>query len=149
MSSPGTSEADGVGPERTGSADDSNWLPATGSGQPLLDLAVFQLLEDQLDNPLIARSFASDFAKLWTLRYEVLAGAVERGDIAGALEAILSLKTSSIMVGGMRLAGLAGEFEEHIRKGGVRDARSLLAAVAECGHATVLELQGSYVLRNE
>jgi HPt (histidine-containing phosphotransfer) domain-containing protein len=149
MSSPGAHEAGDVEPGRTGSAEDSSWLPAAGPTQPLLDLAVFQLLEDQLDNPLIARSFARDFAKLWSLRYEVLAGAVERGDYAGALEAILSLKTSSTMVGGVRLAVLAGEFEKQIREGDVRGARPLLAAVAECGQATVLELQGSYVLRNE
>lgn len=149
MPSPGTSETGDVDPDRTGSIDDSNWLSAAGAKQPLLDLAVFQLLEDQLDNPLIARSFASDFAKLWTLRYEVLAGAVERGDTAGAMEAILSLKTSSTMVGGVRLALLAGQFEDRIRNGDLKDADTLLAAVAECGHATVRELQGSYVLRND
>ncbi len=134
---------------RTGSIDDSRVPTPAGSAQPILDLAVFQLLEDQLDNPLIARSFASDFAKLWTLRYEVLAGAVERGDAAGAMEAVLSLKTSSTMVGGVRLALLAGQFEERIRNGDLKDTGSLLAAVAECGRATVLELRGSYVLRNE
>ncbi|WP_115787780.1 Hpt domain-containing protein [Arthrobacter silvisoli] len=149
MPSPGTSETGDVQPVRTGSTDDSHGPAGAGSTQPLLDLAVFQLLEDQLDNPLIARSFASDFAKLWTLRYEVLARAVERGDAAGAMEAILSLKTSSTMVGGVRLALLAGQFEEQIRNGDLADAGSLLAAVLECGHATVLELRGSYVLRNE
>ena len=149
MFRPGPIEAGDVEPDHTGSVNGSSWLPAGGHKQPLLDLAAFQLLEDQLDNPLIARSFASDFAKLWTLRYEALAGAVERGDEAGALDAILSLKTSSTMVGGVRLALLAGQFEEHIRNGDISDLRSLLAAVAECGHATVLELRGSYVLRNE
>lgn len=148
MPSPGTSETGDAQPLRSGSTDDST-VPAAGATQPLLDLAVYQLLEDQLDNPLIARSFASDFAKLWTLRYEVLAGAVERGDAAGAMEAILSLKTSSTMVGGVRLALLAGQFEEQIRSGNLKDIGSLLAAVAECGRATVLELRGSYVLRME
>jgi HPt (histidine-containing phosphotransfer) domain-containing protein len=74
---------------------------------------------------------------------------VERGDAAAAMEAVLSLKTSSTMVGGVRLALLAGQFEEQIRNGHLKNTASLLAAVLECGSATVLELQGSYVLRSE
>jgi hypothetical protein len=132
-------------PGHTGPAADSNGLLAR---HPVLDLAEFQFLEDQLENPLIARTFASDFAKLWDMRYEILAAAVGRGDAARALDATLSLKTSSTMVGGVRLAQLAAQLEEHIRDGDLRDAQPLLNAIAECGHATVHELKHSYVLRN-
>ncbi|UVJ39140.1 Hpt domain-containing protein [Arthrobacter sp. CJ23] len=139
-----------AGPGHTGSADHSNGLPTAHLAKlPILDLAEFQLLEDQVDNPLIARTFAGDFAKLWGIRYEILAAAVERGDSAAALDAILSLRTSSTMVGGVRLARLAAQLEEHIRNSDLREAQPLLKDVAECGHRTVQELKDSYVLRNE
>ncbi|GAA3309877.1 Hpt domain-containing protein [Arthrobacter ramosus] len=137
-------------PSHTGSAGDSSGLPTVPLTElPILDLAEFQLLEDQVDNPLIARTFAGDFAKLWGRRYEILATAVEGGDVAAALNAVLSLRTSSIMVGGVRLAVLAAQLEERIRKSELREARPLLKEVAECGHLTVQELKDSYVLRND
>ncbi len=137
-------------PSHHGSVDDSNGLPIVPLAEhPILDLAEFQLLEDQVDNPLIARTFAGDFAKLWAKRYEILATAVERGDVAAALNAVLSLRTSSMMVGGVRLAVLAAQLEERIRKSELHEARPLLKEVAECGHLTVKELKDSYVLRND
>ncbi|MDQ0031404.1 Hpt domain-containing protein [Arthrobacter bambusae] len=137
-------------PSHPGLTERSNALPAVPLAElPILDLAEFQLLEDQVDNPLIARTFAGDFAKLWVQRYEILATAVEHGDVAAALNAVLSLRTSSTMVGGVRLADLAAQLEEHIRKSELREARPLLKEVAECGHLTVQELKDSYVLRND
>ncbi|MEW1823060.1 Hpt domain-containing protein [Arthrobacter sp. NPDC080031] len=137
-------------PSHPGSSDDSSAPPAVPLAEhPILDLAEFQLLEDQVDNPLIARTFAGDFAKLWARRYEILATAVEGGDVAAALNAVLSLRTSSTMVGGVRLAVLAAQLEERIRKSELREARPLLKEVAECGYLTVQELKDSYVLRND
>lgn len=148
MFSSGSSEAnEDADSGQAASVDAPNGLP-TDPKHPILDLAKFQLLEDQLDNPLIARTFARDFAKLWDARYETLAAAVERMDAAAALDAILSLKTSSAMVGGVRLALLAAQMEKHIRYGDLRDAQPLLNVIAECGNATVHELKHSYVLRN-
>ncbi|MHC6221943.1 Hpt domain-containing protein [Arthrobacter sp. MMS24-S77] len=151
MSSSGSSEVNEESdPSHAGSAGDSNRLPTDRLAEhPILDLAEFQLLEDQMDNPLIARTFAGDFAKLWERRYEILAAAVERCDAAASLDAILSLRTSSTMVGGVRLALLAARLEEHIRNGDLRDTQPLLNAIAECGRATVHELKDSYVLRND
>ncbi|MEV7606258.1 Hpt domain-containing protein [Paenarthrobacter sp. NPDC089322] len=115
---------------------------------PILDLAEFQFLEDQVDNPLTARTFAGDFAKLWSVRLGILEAAVEGGDSTAALDAILSLRTSSTMVGGVRLAILAEQLEEYIRNGDMGEVQPLLADVAECGDRTVQELMDSYVLRN-
>ncbi|WP_234754150.1 Hpt domain-containing protein [Arthrobacter ramosus] len=149
MFSPGSSRAS-EDADDTGPADDPD-PPAAGrpAEYPILDLAEFQFLEDQLDNPLIARIFAGDFAKLWWTRYGILAGAVGRGDVPGALDAILSLRTSSTMVGGVRLALLAARLEERIRYGDLPAAQPLLEAIADCGQRTVQELRDSYVLRND
>ena len=71
---------------------------------------------------------------------------LDSGDEAAALDAVLSLKTSSAMVGGVRLAELAGELEDAIRVGDADRARLLLREVAESGNETVDELQLSYIL---
>ena len=132
-----------------GVADGSGWAQGGSfSVDPILDLAQFQLLEDQLDNPRIAREFARDFVKMWRARYQTLVSAVERGDLPAALDAILSLRTSSAMVGGVRLAVYAARLEDHMNNGDLRQARPLLNAIAECGQRTVNELKESYVLRN-
>jgi HPt (histidine-containing phosphotransfer) domain-containing protein len=78
---------------------------------------------------------------MWDQRYQSLASSLDSGNEAAALDAVLSLKTSSEMVGGVRLAELARELEDAIR---VRDAdlaRLLLREVAESGNETVDELQ--------
>lgn len=123
-------------------------LGSQASVDPILDLAEFQLFEDQLDNPRIARDFARDFVRLWEARHQALATAVERGDVSAALDAVLSLRTSSAMLGGSRLAVQATRVEEHIYNGDLVRARPLLHDLEECGARTVQELKGSYVLRN-
>jgi HPt (histidine-containing phosphotransfer) domain-containing protein len=113
---------------------------------PLVDPAALQDLGAQLDSPAVAKGFARDYTKMWDQRYQTLASALERGDLARSMDAVLSLKTSSAMVGGLRLAQLAGELENALRAGDMGHALALLREVAERGDETVDELQFSYVL---
>jgi hypothetical protein len=113
---------------------------------PLVDPAALQDLGAQLENPAVAKGFARDYTRMWDQRYRSLASALERGDLAGSMDAVLSLKTSSTMVGGLRLAQLAGELENALRAGDIGRALSLLRDVAVRGGETVDELQFSYVL---
>lgn len=113
---------------------------------PLVDPAALQDLGAQLDSPAVAKGFARDYTRMWDQRYQTLASALERGDLAGSMDAVLSLKTSSAMVGGLRLAQLAGELESALRAGDMGHALTLLRDVAERGGETVDELQFSYVL---
>ncbi len=117
-----------------------------GLRRPLVDPAALQDLGAQLDSPAVAKGFARDYTRMWDQRYQTLASALERGDLAGSMDAVLSLKTSSAMVGGLRLAQLAGELENAIRAGDMGHALALLRDVAERGGETVDELQFSYVL---
>ncbi|BCW67969.1 hypothetical protein NicSoilB4_27320 [Arthrobacter sp. NicSoilB4] len=119
---------------------------ATPEEAPLVDPAALQDLGVQLESPSVARGFARDYAKMWDQRYNCLASALNRRDEAGSLEAVLSLKTSSAMVGGVQLARLAGELEDAVRGGDMERASSLLGEVAESGSETVDELQYSYIL---
>lgn len=114
---------------------------AAGTEPPLVDPAVLDDLGSQLDSPAVAEGFARDYTNLWDRRYQTLASSVTSGDDAAALDAVLSLKTSSAMVGGVRLAERARELEEAIRAGDADQARLLLQEVAESGNETVDELQ--------
>ncbi len=113
---------------------------------PLVDPAALQDLGVQLDSPAVAKDFARDYTKMWQQRYRALAAALAGGDPATVLDAVLSLKTSSMMVGGVRLAQLAAELEQAVRGGEMDRARALLRDVAERGSETMDELQFSYVL---
>ena len=113
---------------------------------PLVDPAALQDLGVQLESPSVAKGFARDYAKMWDQRYNALASALDRRDQAGSLEAVLSLKTSSTMVGGVQLARLAEELEAAVRGGDMDRASTLLGEVAESGDETVDELQYSYIL---
>ncbi|MGP4031562.1 Hpt domain-containing protein [Pseudarthrobacter sp. 1C304] len=125
-----------------------NAVPAAADGValPLVDPAALEELGSQLDSPAVAQVFARDYANMWDHRYHALAVSLDNGDHDAALDAVLSLKTSSAMVGGVRLAELAGELENAIRIRDTHRAQTLLSAVAESGNDTVDELQHSYEL---
>lgn len=108
---------------------------------PIVDPSALKELGSQLDSPAVAEGFARDYARMWDQRYQSLAASLDSGDETAALDAVLSLKTSSAMVGGVRLAELARELEDAIRVRDARLARLLLREVAESGNVTVDELQ--------
>jgi hypothetical protein len=116
---------------------------------PLVDLAVLQDLEEQLAHPAVAQNFARDYATLWTQRYQKLAAALDRQDVPAALDAVISMKIASAMVGGLRLSRLAEQLEEFIRSGDLENGHALIAAVELHGSATVKELQDTYILADE
>ena len=119
-----------------------------GHGLPLLDLTVLRQLEEELGDSGVARSFVRDYIGIWESRIQYLIRSVADDDSEAAMDAVLSLKSSSTMVGGVRLAQLAGELEEAVRDGNMARAQSLLDDVAQRGSETVDELQSGYVLRN-
>ena len=116
---------------------------------PLVDLAVLQDLEEQLAHPAVAQKFARDYATLWSQRHQKLAAALKRQDGAAALDAVISMKIASAMVGGLRLSRLAEQLEEFIRRGDLENGYALIAAVEFHGSATVKELQDNYILADE
>ena len=115
---------------------------------PLLDLTVLRQLEEELGDCGVARSFVNDFVRIWEDRFRYLVQSVADDNSDAAMDAALSLKTSSTMVGGVRLAQLAGELEEAIRVGDMGYVQSMLDDVAERGRETVHELRSGYVLRD-
>ncbi|MCD5341637.1 Hpt domain-containing protein [Arthrobacter sp. AK04] len=116
---------------------------------PLVDAAVLEELDDELAGSGLAQRFARDYAAMWDQRYTRLAAAVENQDSDSALDAVISLKITSAMVGGLRLAKLAELLESVIRLGDFGQGQALMERVAADGGQTVSELQATYILEND
>lgn len=115
---------------------------------PLLDPAILQELEQQLDGSELALRFARDYAAMWDQRCAKLAAAVQNQDLDDALDAVISLRITSAMVGGLRLARLADILEGLIRQGDFGRGQAIMERVSENGARTVSELRSSYILKN-
>jgi hypothetical protein len=133
-------------PSQAPAGADQATVPANCGGRRAVDPAVLDELAEDLQSPDIAHRFARDYAALWEQRQQRLASAVESQDHAAALDAVISLKTSSAMVGGNYLAVLAGKLQAHIQAGDLHSGQALLPAVADSGRATVRELRLGYLL---
>ena len=105
-----------------------------------VDAEVLRDLEEQLAGPWILQRFIHDYVSLWQRRHETLADAIERQDTEAALDAAISLKVSSSMVGATSLARLAQKLQETIQAGNFPAGEELLSAVGVCGRATANEL---------
>ena len=87
-----------------------------GNALPLLDPAVLDRLREGLDDDGgVWKVFIHNFITLLPTRLQKLRLALTTGDLSGALDAVLSLKTSSQMVGAERLAELTAGLERSIR----------------------------------
>lgn len=112
---------------------------------PLVNVAVLEDLEAELAGPALAQRFARDYADMWDQRYTRLAAAVERQDVAACLDAAISLKITSAMLGGERLSKLAELLENVVRQGDFGQGRVVMERVAMDGTRTVSELRSTYL----
>lgn len=88
-----------------------------GYAPPLLDPAVLERLRDELeDDEGVWRVFVEAFIAQMPSRLQKVRLALTTGDMTGSVDAVLSLKTSSQMVGAERLAGLAADLERSLRE---------------------------------
>lgn len=115
---------------------------------PLVDTAILRELEEQLDGSELARRFARDYAAMWDQRCSKLASAVQNQDLEATLDAVISLRITSAMVGGLRLARLAEILESVIRQGDFSQGLKIMERITANGSKTVSELQSHYILRN-
>ncbi|MDQ0735770.1 Hpt domain-containing protein [Arthrobacter agilis] len=112
---------------------------------PLLDLAVLAHLERQLNDARPARAFARDYIAGFEHRYLRLENSIGNRDIPAALDAALSLRNSSAMIGAARLSALAAGFEASVTASDLDAARRALPAIERCGLDTILELEARYL----
>jgi hypothetical protein len=102
---------------------------------PLLDTAVLAELKEHFGD--VAQDFTANYVRLWRHRYDRLALALDQRDQMAAMDAVLSLQASSAMVGGLRLAWLAGQLKYELQSSPHTNDRVLLDRILNCGIETV------------
>jgi HPt (histidine-containing phosphotransfer) domain-containing protein len=112
---------------------------------PLVDLEALAQLEHQLDDATPARAFARDYIAYFQDRYLRLVRAVGNHDLADAMDAVLSLRNSSHMVGAARLSAMAAGFESAVTSADIESARRALPGIEQCGLDTIDELELRYL----
>lgn len=112
---------------------------------PLVDLAVLGELEGHLNDPRPARAFARDYILGFEDRYLRLTGSVGNRDLPAALDAALSLRSSSSMVGAARLSAIAALVEAAVASEDLESARLALPDIARCGLDTIGALETDYL----
>lgn len=125
--------------------------PSDDAGRHLVDPSVLDRLRVELDEDEgYCSVFVGNFIDCLPLRIGRLRLALTTGDLDGAVDAILSLKTSSQMVGAERLAGLAMDLERSIREESPRAEPSValprlavnyLRPINQCSRQTLHRLQ--------
>lgn len=125
--------------------------PSDDAGRPLVDPSVLDRLRAELeDDEGYSSVFVANFIDCLPARIAKLRLALTTGDLDGALDAVLSLKTSSQMVGAERLAGLAMDLERSIREDSPRSdpavllpqlAAKHLRPINQCSRQTIHRLE--------
>lgn len=138
----GSSDSAAAGPLQPDTGLDPSLLsPDASEPLPLLDVGVLAELEDELAGSGLAQRFARDNLAMWEQRFSKLAEAVASLDREAALDAAISLKVSSTMVGGIRLAKLAEVLEALVRRGDFPRGLVVVDSIAVTGGKTVSELR--------
>ncbi|MDQ0827062.1 HPt (histidine-containing phosphotransfer) domain-containing protein [Arthrobacter sp. B2I5] len=119
--------------------------------KPLVDQSVLDRLREELEEEEgYTLVFVGNFIEFLPQRLGKLRLALTTGDLDGSMDAVLSLKTSSQMVGAERLAGLALELENEIRAHArhadmsvalPRLAATYLRPITQCSRQTTHRLQ--------
>jgi HPt (histidine-containing phosphotransfer) domain-containing protein len=119
--------------------------------RPLVDQSVLDRLREELEEDEgYCKVFVGNFIECLPQRIGRLRLALTTGDLEGSVDAVLSLKTSSQMVGAERLAGLAMDLEGEIRTEAheadvavvlPRLAASFLRTINHCSRQTMHRLQ--------
>lgn len=112
---------------------------------PLVDPRILHRLEEEFEDPGPAHSFVRDFVSFWDERYARLSEAVRLRDADASLDAVLSVRIASSMIGASRLADLAAELESTLKRGNLEAVAEALPQLRDCGTATVKKLTTTYI----
>jgi HPt (histidine-containing phosphotransfer) domain-containing protein len=80
-------------------------------------------------HPAVARRFAVGYEQMLAGRVDRIINALQHQDADKAMDAVLSLKTSSSMVGALALAELCATLQRHLDAGNPPGARLAAAAL--------------------
>lgn len=117
---------------------------------PLVCLETLQSLEKSLDGERdLSRNFVIRYVDMWPSRLERIQNATTTDDRKEAMDASLSLRSASVMVGVTRLADLALGIIELIEGGPTATLTKLVTALQLCGDQTMHHLKFSYINTRE
>ena len=124
---------------------------ADDAPRPLVDQSVLDRLREELEEDEgYCKVFVGNFIEYLPHRIGRLRLALTTGDLEGSVDAVLSLKTSSQMVGAERLAGLAMDLEGELRSEARHSdvavvlpqlAAAFLRPISQCSRQTMHRLQ--------
>ena len=113
---------------------------------PLVCTDILHTLEESLDGEsALCRNFVCRYIDMWPGRFARIQEAVTTGHNEDAMDAALSLRSSSMMVGAVRLGELTTDLIRLIEGGRHAAAARKLAALRQCGNQTAGQLTTSYV----
>lgn len=112
---------------------------------PLLNLTALRAMESDFHDATPVRNFVQDFISIWNDRYARLLDASADEDRRAAINVLMGIKVSSVMLGADQLKSVAEDIELRVRKGSARVSDSLLIALHDCGERTVRELNDVYL----
>ncbi|MHA7269798.1 hypothetical protein [Arthrobacter sp. HLT1-20] len=113
---------------------------------PLVCTATLHSLEESLDGETaLCRNFVCRYVDMWPGRFTRIHEAVSAGQSEAAMDAALSLRSSSMMVGAARLGELTSDLIRALEAGCNSAASKKLAALRRCGNQTAGQLSASYV----
>lgn len=110
----------------------------------VLDDQVITGLVRDLADRAFAVSFVDCYRRMLDSRVGRIAAALESADLDSAMDAVLSLKTSSATVGARELARLARLLEHDVRRADLGGAQSTVALLPDAARRADLAL-ASYV----
>jgi HPt (histidine-containing phosphotransfer) domain-containing protein len=105
-----------------------------------IDHAVLTALREDVGDEVL-RSFIRTYIDLLIIRLAHIDRAMGRRDSADALQEVPDLRTSSAMLGAMRLTELAEALEHFLRRGRIAAAAGLLPGVRAEAAAVVIALR--------
>lgn len=114
---------------------------------PLISHDVLDALELEVENPEAYANYVAKNLEMWPGRYQRLSDAIREADQVAAMDAILSLRTASQMVGAVELADLALRVESTLRQGALSEAEDLLEQLKDCGNSTMERLAKEFESR--
>ncbi|TKV25907.1 Hpt domain-containing protein [Arthrobacter sp. NamB2] len=120
---------------------------AGGRAAPLIDLRVLEDMEDDFSDPSVVGRFALDFSATLDGKVRRLEQRLQDGDLAGARDAVLSLTTSSVMVGARRLAQAALAVQRFLSAADLDACRRSITLLRACASDTEHELRATYPRR--
>lgn len=117
---------------------------APGKAAPLVDPTVLADMRRDFSDPAVVLRFVRDFSATLEGKLERLALRIEAGDATGAEDAVLSVTTSAMMVGAVRLNQAARAIHRMIAADDLHGARRSAALLRACATDTLRELRAGY-----